>query len=174
MDNKLKSKFDALEKQRAALVAYLLGSSQVLLNKNPDSLHWSPLQIIQHLILAEELSLKSVKAKLLLGKFEKAGAMAMVREIGLILALRSPIKYAAPAAVSKLPENLDLNLLIEQWEKVRMDWKELLESIESRLLMNYLFKHPVAGKLKLGGGLSFMYEHVNRHEKQIKMALKQI
>lgn len=171
MDQQLKSKFDAWERQRVALISCLERSSKKLLNTNPDPLHWSPLQIVQHIILAEELSLKSVKAKLLLGKFEQAGTMAVVREIALIIALRSPIKYSAPAAVKKIPENLELQQLIQQWERVRKEWEELLESIETRLLKNYLFKHPVAGKLKLSGGIRFMYEHVRRHEAQIKKAI---
>ncbi|MBL0047441.1 MAG: DinB family protein [Bacteroidetes bacterium] len=168
MNSSLQKQFDALEKQRLQLLREVSDCPIELLNKNPQADKWSINQIIQHLILAEELSQKSIKAKLLTGKFESAGMMTHVRTLLLKVFLRSSVKFKAPVAVSKIPENLALEELYQKWEQSRRQLNELLESIPQSMLNKYIFKHPVAGKMNLHGGLAFMQEHVRRHAQQIK------
>lgn len=168
LNSSLQKQFDALEKQRLQLLREVSDCPIELLNKNPQADKWSINQIIQHLILAEELSQKSIKAKLLTGNFETAGMMTHVRTLLLKVFLRSSVKFKAPVAVSKIPENLALVELNQKWEQSRRQLNELLESIPQSLLNKYIFKHPVAGKMNLHGGLAFMQEHVRRHAQQIK------
>lgn len=167
MNSSLQKQFDALEKQRLQLLREVSNCPIELLNKNPLSNKWSINQIIQHLILAEELSQKSIKAKLLAGNFETAGMMTHVRTFLLKVFLRSKVKFKAPVAVSKLPENLEFTELHQRWEESRKQLYKLLEYIPPSLLNKYIFKHPVAGKMNIQGGLAFMQEHVRRHAQQI-------
>ncbi len=167
MNTKLQKRFAALEFQRIQLIQQLSTTSVRVLNKNPQPDKWSPNQIIQHLIFAEELSCKSIKAKVVTGNFEKAGIMSAVRELLLKLFLRTKIKFKAPVAVSKIPENLEFSVLQVKWEESRKQLAELLDSLPEELLNKYIFKHPVAGKMNIYGGLAFMQEHVRRHAKQI-------
>lgn len=167
MEKKLQNQFNALELQRKELLEKLVKSTPAVLNKTSTNSNWSPNQIILHLILAEQLSCKSIKAKLIKGNLEKAGIMSSVRAILLRLFLRSTIKFKAPAAVSSLPSDLDLDKLIEEWNLTRLQFNELLESLPDHMLTKYIFKHPAAGKMNIYGCLTFMKEHIRRHEQQV-------
>jgi DinB superfamily len=167
LEKKLQNQFHELEKQRSELLQKLGSLSPEVLNKTSVDSKWSPNQIILHLILAEQLSYKSIKAKLIKGNLEKAGIMSSVRAILLRLFLRSNIKFKAPVAVSLLPSNLDFNTLLEDWSKSRLQFEEMLESLPDHLLTKYIFKHPAAGKMNIYGCLTFMKEHIRRHEQQV-------
>ena len=125
-------------------------------------------QILLHLILAEEISVKSVKAKIITSQnIEKAAWMNPIRVFLLRVFLRSSKKFKAPKAVSDLPQKLEFTELAERWSVARKNLNDLLESLPEKLLNKSIFKHPVAGKLSIYGGLSFIEEHVRRHQKQI-------
>ena len=70
-----------------------------------------------------------------------------------------------------IPEGIAIEELTLRWNNSRMQLKELLESLPESLLDKYIFKHPVAGKMNIYGGLDFLKEHVRRHEFQIKKLL---
>lgn len=168
MEKKLLRQFDALEKQRQQLLQRISSLNDEQLNKIPAADKWSINQIIFHVILAEELSYKSIKAKVISSKdFQKASAMSFVRSALLKLFLRSSKKFKAPLIVSEPPLKSNLSDLIIKWEEVRLLMKELLESLPPHLLNKYIYKHPAAGKMNIYGGLDFMYEHTRRHETQI-------
>ena len=110
MEKKLLQKFEALETQRNQLLEHLSHYSSDQLNTilSPDT--WSVNQIICHLMLAEELSCKSIKAKVVSNShFEKAGIMSGIRTLLLKISLRSPRKFKAPLAVSKMPEKSEFS-----------------------------------------------------------------
>lgn len=173
MEKKLLRQFDALETQRQQLLQRVASLSDEQLNKIPAADKWSINQIIFHVILAEELSYKSIKAKVISSKdFQKASVMSFVRSTLLKLVLRSPRKFKAPLIVSKMPEKSDLLELVTKWEEVRLLTKELLESLPPHLLDKYIYKHPVAGKMDIYCGLDFLNEHLRRHQIQIEKMIE--
>ena len=99
--------------------------------------------------------------------------MNWVRQVLLRLFLRSSKKFKAPTAVSQMPLQSKLSDHILKWQEDRILLKDLLESLPESLLDKYIFKHPVAGKMTIYGGLSFFHEHVRRHELQIKKIVNQ-
>lgn len=168
MEKKLLKQFDVIETQRKQLLQRIAALTDEQLNKIPSEDQWSINQVIFHVILAEELSYKSIKTKVISSKgFQKASVISFVRSTLLKLILRSPRKFKAPAVVSQPPVKSDLSELIAKWDEVRLLLKELLESLPPHLLNKYIYKHPVAGKMSIYGGLDFMYEHVRRHHIQI-------
>lgn len=168
MEAQLQKLFNDLETQRFQLLAYVSTIDSAKLNLIPAAGKWSINQIIYHLILAEELSYKSIKAKVLTDtNFEKIGFKHQLRVLLLRLFLRSSKKFKAPLAVSDLPDNLILSELSIKWNQSRQNLKELLESLPENLRNKSIFKHPVAGKLSIYGGLNFFHEHVRRHHNQI-------
>jgi len=167
LDKQLEPIFDLLEKQRSQFIEQLKNCPPGLLNRKVAADQWSPNQVIQHLILAESLSLKSVQAKLVKGNFQKGGFTSTLRNFLLRIFLRSPLKFKAPVKVSVFPEELHFNKLCAEWELVRRQWKVMLEEIPPNLLGMYLFKHPAVGKMLIKDGLWFIYEHVRRHQLQV-------
>jgi len=173
VENKLNQLFERLEKQRINLLLQLETYPNERLNLPAANNKWSVNQIIEHLILAEEISIKSIQAKVLTAKhFESTGLRTAVRKFLLRIFLRSPIKFTAPALVSNPRNTTDFSELKTKWATVRQQLKELLEWLPEHVLTKCIYKHPVAGKMSIYGGVDFMYEHVRRHRQQIVKALK--
>lgn len=168
MDSKLHELFERLEKQRINLLLQLESYPNEQLNLPAANNKWSVNQIIEHLILAEEISIKSIQAKVLTAKhFESTGLHTAVRKLLLRIFLRSPLKFTAPALVSNPHSTTEIADLKTKWDTVRIQLKELLEWLPEHVLTKCIYKHPVAGKMSIYGGLDFMYEHVRRHRLQI-------
>lgn len=168
METQLQNQFNKLENQRFQLIEFVKSISHLEQNRIPSQGKWSVNQILLHLILAEELSVKSIKAKIITSQnIEKTGWMNSIRVLLLRIFLRSSKKFKAPKAVSDLPQHLEFKELAERWNVARKNLNDLLESLPETLLNKSIFKHPVAGKLTIYGGLSFIEEHVRRHQKQI-------
>ncbi|HRH63807.1 MAG TPA: DinB family protein [Bacteroidia bacterium] len=172
MENKLNQLFGRLEKQRINLLLQLEAYPNTRLNLPTENNKWSVNQIIEHLILAEEISIKSIQAKVLTAKhFESTGLHTAVRKFLLRIFLRSPLKFSAPALVSNPTNTTDFSELKTKWAAVRQQLKELLDWLPAHVLSKCIYKHPVAGKMSIYGGLDFMYEHVRRHRQQIVKVL---
>jgi uncharacterized damage-inducible protein DinB len=168
VNSKLHELFERLEKQRINLLLQLETYPNEKLNLPAANNKWSVNQIIEHLILAEEISIKSIQAKVLTAKhFEPTGLRTAVRKLLLRIFLRSPLKFTAPALVSNPHSTTEIADLKTKWDTVRIQLKELLEWLPEHVLTKCIYKHPVAGKMSIYGGLDFMYEHVRRHRLQI-------
>jgi hypothetical protein len=168
VNSKLNELFERLEKQRINLLLQLETYPNEKLNLPAANNKWSVNQIIEHLILAEEISIKSIQAKVLTAKhFEPTGLPTAVRKLLLRIFLRSPLKFSAPALVSNPHSTAEIADLKTKWDTIRIQLKELLEWLPEHVLTKCIYKHPVAGKMSIYGGLDFMYEHVRRHRLQI-------
>jgi uncharacterized damage-inducible protein DinB len=173
LEKSLQKHFDALEAQRKQILSEVNQLSEEQLNFVPSENSWSINQIICHLAMAEELSYKAIKSRLVTHKnFENSTMMNWVRKILLRFFLRTSIKFKAPAVVNEMPLKSTLSEHTLKWKEVRLSLKELLESLPKHMQKKYIFKHPVAGKMNIDGALTFVYEHVRRHQVQINKLLK--
>ena len=145
-----------------------------LLNRRPESGGWSALQVMEHLILSETLSLQYVRKKIGYGgTFEKRGLNSIWRSFLLWAYLGTPIKFKAPALVAedKLPEQSSLADVRTRWETLRAEWTQFLEKLPPELIDRAIYKHPVAGRLGWPETIAFFNIHFNRHRKQIRRTL---
>ncbi len=158
----------------AALLEEMAPYDDEQLNRSPAPGQWSPMQVLHHLILVEELALKYVQKKL---HFQPEMPKASWKEYGRCLALRlylyTPFKFQAPDAVgeSKLPAYASLEQTRQQWLQVNLHWKTFLETMPDGLCDRAVFKHPLVGRLSWVGMFDFFSAHLLRHRKQIRRAL---
>lgn len=158
-----------LENARRNLFTSLDKLSEKTLNTQPAEAEWSQIQVLFHLLYTEELARQYISKKLNNPLSITSPGLKNRIKLGMLtLALRSPIKFKAPAIVSTLPPYASWSETKERWEKNRQDLSFLLSDISDEMGLKAIFKHPIAGYLNLPQMLDFFYEHWQHHEKQIE------
>jgi len=172
MNSRLQSLFDSIEKQRHLLLSTLKNLPSEKLNSHLPN-KWSINQIIAHLISAEQLSVRYINKKMLgINQAADTGFYEELKMILLQISQRLPFKFKAP---KKVMENTfsesDITGLIEQWDSVRSELKDILEKIEDHQIRREVYRHVTVGLLNIQHALKFFGEHVNHHAPQIKRQL---
>jgi DinB superfamily len=148
---------------------------EAALNKKPTDGGWSALQNIEHLILAESLSLKYMQKKTASGDsdFDKAGLKTWYRSTVLSLFMRYGGKVAAPSAVgtASLSEQSTLAEMRTRWAENEVNWLQFVEQMPDSWASMAIYKHPRAGRLSWSGMLGFFQLHHQRHLIQMKKAI---
>ena len=173
--HEITSKLNALDQRISDLLFSLKPIPSDKLNIRPKENEWSVLQIVHHLILAEEGSLKYLKKKLSFNpKLNKVSLSSKLRLKLLTTWAYTPVKFKAPDAISgeALPAQSTLEEVSNRWKIVRADMRAFLNKLPDDILDKEVYKHPFAGKLSLEGMLIFFEAHLDRHEKQIRRTLK--
>ena len=163
-----------MDQELESLIEELSQYSHEQLNQQPQGGGWSPIQIMHHLIIAEEGSLKYVRKKLSFNpELKNTGFAEGYRSLILNLYLWAPFKFKAPAGVAgdKLPTEADFQETAQRWKNNRKDLGDYLNSLPEELFKKSIYKHPLAGRLSLQGMLQFFDGHFNRHRKQINRTL---
>ncbi len=146
------------------------------LNQKPPDGGWSPMQVMHHLILSEEMSLRYVEKKM---SFESAypvtGFKETWRSFLLWAFLTLPFKWKAPEKIGGDPEVLPAfsskQKTFERWRAIRSAWAQLIQNMPDDLARRTVYKHPRAGKIGWTHMVSFFGTHLSRHRKQIMKAL---
>ena len=162
-------RLQALEERRRHLFDRLEGLDQDFLNRPPGEGRWSMIQVMCHLIRAEELSLSYIQKKV--DKPEGLPDVTVsgwLRVLALAVVLRSPLRVKAPAAAADVPEREDLAKTRRRWDEVRSQWRTLVERFPPELERKGVLRHPFVGRMTLSQALAFTAEHVRHHEKQIE------
>ncbi|MCO6493199.1 MAG: DinB family protein [Phaeodactylibacter sp.] len=147
------------------------------LNRQPADGGWSALQVMHHLILAEEGSVKYVKKKLSFNPgLEPAGLASGWRSFLLNFYFGLPFKFKAPPGVGDgaLPARSDFRETSERWLAGRKALREYLESLPPDLFRKSIYRHPFAGRMSLEGMVKFFDGHFERHRKQIERVLREV
>ncbi|MDZ7880272.1 MAG: DinB family protein [Saprospiraceae bacterium] len=175
MTPKIEKLWQTLEQQRINLFKELETIDSALLNREPAPYAWTALQNLEHLIKAETASLAYLKKKLSHGSegIAKAGFKSWGRRFLLRLAFALPtLKFKAPKYLGDLPETSDFQDVKLRFAAHRVTLKSFLDTMPNDLLESEVWKHPSAGKMSIAQMLDFFEDHFNRHEKQLKRALK--
>jgi DinB superfamily len=170
MRKSIEHQLDVLDHELKLLMKELKRFDNKDLNWKPKADKWSVLQVVQHLMRSEDLSLKYVQKKLSFNPvLKRAGIGNFFRILLLKIYLRSPFKRKAPAIVNEesFPEVASFWDLAKQWNAQRATLKSFLSSLPDATFKKAVYKHPLAGRLTLEGMLIFHIEHIRRHRKQI-------
>ncbi len=177
MNIKIENQFKALEAKLEKLISDLKPHSDQLLNSKPDAHSWSVLQVMHHLMLAEDLSAKYVYKKLSFKpELKNKSWLTKWRVFKLKTYNTLPIRLKAPQNVSRenLPDQTSLEDTAQQWLTQRAQLRRYLETLPDELFEKEIYKHPLAGKLGLDGMLWFFEGHFDRHLLQINRTLKRL
>lgn len=130
---------------------------------------WSIAEIIYHVYLAEKLSCNFIINFSFERKNQVLGIKARIRSLILNIVLNSKLKFKAPVkAIENFPEVIDPQELINKWDRSSREFREYLENFDPYKLKNFIFKHPLAGKLNILQALDFINSHMTHHKIQIE------
>jgi uncharacterized damage-inducible protein DinB len=159
------------------LLADLSQHSDEVLNRPAPDGGWSPIQNLHHLLRSEELSLAYVHKKMgFESSFPPVDLGARWRGWLLLLTMRTPLKFKAPAMIGGNPESLPAYATLAdtrtQWAEVTQKWTDFLEKMPDTLANRLVYKHPRAGKITWAAVLRFFGVHLARHRRQIERAMR--
>jgi uncharacterized damage-inducible protein DinB len=146
---------------------------EVLNTKNGPG--WSAAQVMWHLILVEENSLKKLKKKLSYQPtLHKAGINTEVRSFLLKLFLKLPLKWKAPRITGDehIPGRSNLAEITRRWLASLEDWNSFLRQLPEDLADKSIYNHPRAGRITQKQTLAFFRQHLERHAGQMRRAIE--
>jgi uncharacterized damage-inducible protein DinB len=178
MDAATAERLERMEAKRRAVLATIGSIPDEVLNRRPGEGEWSVVQVLAHVCLGEQLSVEQLRKRMAtespLQGVRRAGLGSRLRSMALSLALRSPLRFKAPARSTELPEHESLPALVERWDAVRADLATLLDELPPERATETLFSHPRAGRLTVGQALRFMEEHLDHHRAQVERVLARV
>ncbi len=175
MNAKLQQQFNDLEESRKALFYDLRGQDDTIINKKPSGEAWSIAQVMEHLIMSEELSLKYLQKKTLdTSKAQVAGIGSHWRFFLTRTVFVMNIKYKAPSLINPPANFVSIKQLEERWKAVRSETLKLLNQLPEADLKKEIWKHAIAGKMNIEQMLAFFAIHFNRHRKQVYRTLEEV
>ncbi len=175
MTAKVQKLWDKIEQQRVRVFQELENVDTSLLNRKASPETWSAHQNLEHLLKAEASSLSYLQKKLSSGggDIPKAGFKSWGRRFLLRVAFALPtLKFKAPQYLGDLPEFSDFNDLKTRFATQRATLKAFLDTMSDDLLEAEVWKHARAGKMSIAQMLDFFEDHFDRHEQQLKKAIK--
>ena len=155
-----------LETRKSRFVSTLSKLSAEQLDFRADPQAWTPVQVGHHVVLAEQRTADSIKKHrgMRSGKRQlryRAGNALLWLVLKTGLRVKNPVPEAAP------DDQIDLDRLLEIWDKARGDLEAVLSETKERGLEYAAFKHPIAGPWNVEEALVFLVAHLDHHLRQL-------
>lgn len=167
MRRSLEGRLDAMDRWKDDLLGRLSAEGEERLLFRAGGRGWCALDVVQHLVLVEEGVLGYARKKLQ-GPPQPVGLLDRLRLLSLVLVLRSPARFRAPAPQVVPSETLPLAALEPRWRAARGGLRELLAGLPGERRRALFFRHPVGGPLDAAGTLTFLDEHASHHDAQLR------
>lgn len=163
---KLMLRFSKVEALKVQYLLYASPYIETINKKYGGEDQWTAGQILFHLYASESGTLAYMKKKVNAEALQKGNLISWFKTNLLYLALQLPLKYKAPKAVAKVPEEIDFERLKRKWSLVREEMNDFLLSLNEQTIAMQIFKHPVAGRMNAIQALTFLEHHLQHHLKQ--------
>ena len=166
MISDLRDKFERYDRTRLALLEDLASLNDDQLRRKPGPSEWSILQIVQHMVLAEQGVMQYLpEPEELIDR--KRGLRARIFYAVVLLILRWNIRVPVPSKGMVPDGNTSLSELHQQWDE-NMNWfKGYLDSLRPEDLKRAVFSHPIAGPLTGPQAGTLAQYHFEAHLRQI-------
>ncbi len=165
MDSGLARHLDALDGNRADLLARVRAASPAQRAFRPTAHSWAMLDVVEHLVLAEEGALLS------LVQGPRPGARVTVRNRVVVVLIRLYLSAGFRARVPAqrlIPQGgLSLAELERRWATVGAALRDRVDGFDHAELRAPKFRHPIAGWLPPVSGFAFLVTHLTHHRRQI-------
>jgi len=162
----LARRFRAADEARSRFLAEVHRASDGQRRFRPEPGTWCMLDVTEHLVLADERSVRGV----LRGPDEGTrvtlaarGRMAIVRLVlGVGIRVKVRITGVQPEGVQPL------EALEARWAKAAQGLKDAFDPLDARSAAGPRFRHPLTGWVSAGEGLGFIVSHINHHARQLR------
>lgn len=173
MKEQIADLFEDLEKKKGQIINTFDSMSEEQRRFKVNSDDWNSLQIVLHVVKAEQLSvglmLRNFRRK---NELQKAGLGSKFRMFLLRMGLTLPLRFKAPKMVDVTGHTPEYEQLKNDWDKVRLNLKKLLDDCDEVTARKELYTHPRAGKLNAKQALQFLNLHLSHHQKQLLRIVK--
>ncbi len=144
------------------------------LAERPAHEQWSAAELLNHIVKVESGILETVRQKLSLQdrdpvKLGDRFGSLVVRNV-----MRSSLRIKVPPEVSSVLPDKDATVeaAAAGWERVRQQWRELLDRARGEDLKGGVFSHPKGGWFTLPETVLFVRLHHDHHLAQIRRLQK--
>jgi uncharacterized damage-inducible protein DinB len=165
VDPGLARHLNALDDRRADLLAAVRAATPAQRAFHPGGIAWSMVDVVEHLVLAEEGALLS------LTKGPRPGTRVTVRSrvaaVLVRLYLSAGFRARVPASRIMPQGGVTLEALERRWATVRAALRDRLAGMQGADLRAPKFRHPVAGWLPPASGFAFLVTHLTHHRRQV-------
>jgi hypothetical protein len=156
-----------MDDRRRALLEAVAGLSPEALQARPAAHAWSILEIVEHLVTAEQVILQGLPdPATLVHRPRSLRQRCLYPLVVLILRLRIPVKVPSrrmlPTGGASLAE------LRDRWEATARWLRAYTESLPPDGARRAVFAHPVCGPLTLAQALRLGRLHLETHARQIR------
>ena len=163
----LRDNFERYDRTRRALLDDLAVLNDEEIRRKPGPKEWSILQIVQHMVLAEQGVMQYLpEPEELIDR--KRGLRARIFYAVVLLILRWNIRVPVPSKRMVPGGNTSLSELRLQWDENMRWFREYLDSLGPQDLKRAVFSHPVAGPLTGPQAGKLAQYHFEAHLRQIK------
>jgi hypothetical protein len=168
----IQKKYESLIKKREDLSQQLSArSNEVLCFKaGPDK--WSIVDVIEHLVIAEQNLLEQLAANVLVSTLDP-GTRTPEKHQTVIKVMERDIPVDVPDESLEPHGRLTLDELCNQWDDIREKLQGLLAEIKPENKDNLVYRHPYGGPLDIAETLHFFDVHFDNHIRQIDRILTQ-
>jgi len=173
MNKQLEIKFQKLEELRHSIITLIQDTPEDILNRKPFENKWSPLQILYHIIRAEQAAIIALKRSIKDYHLkEDLRFFASFKALQLQFFFSLPLKFKAPKGVDNIPDNPAFDELVKKWESVRKDMMDFFQSIPPDAMNKNLFSTWYSNKMNIYHVSVFLVLHSERHYSQIKNLIR--
>jgi uncharacterized damage-inducible protein DinB len=168
MKSRLKQYFELLEANKRTTWQMLGAVNDEMFHWKKDAKNWSLSQVLDHVIFSEESALNYCNKKLLAGDdIPNATFFNSLKIRVYFLGLKTRLKFKAPKLISNPDNSKSLEEQRKRWDNLRKDYEEFLKMYPQKYLDKAVFRHPLAGRIRLDEMLKFLSTHIVHHQFQI-------
>lgn len=155
-----------IQERRSALLAEiaLLSPEAQQWRGQPNS--WSALDILEHLVLAEQYVLGDLSTA-----SERVGQSLTTAErfksVAVWVVLRFGIRARVPARAMKPVGGATFDELRQRWDAKHEQLTVFASGLTGSALRRRIFRHPIAGPMHTEQALRMMYAHMGTHQRQL-------
>ena len=175
MDPVLARRLAHLEASRRRALGVVEGVPHAVLNRPPAPRRWSALQVLEHVVSVESLTLGYIRKKMQAGAaLQTASLASRLRLLAVQATLASPLRVRAPGIAGNVPGESELPQLCARWDEVRVSLEELAGSFPPELLDRLVFRHPLVGRMTFAHALGTLEAHLDHHIPQVERAVTRL
>ncbi len=166
----IRETFDNLEIKYGKLLMQLNALTDDELNFKAGADKWSVVEVIEHLVLAEENMLAQLTDRTSAARLDPRDRSAENYHIVMKVMTRDipvdvPDESMAPRGQFELEE------LLGRWNDTRKKTRAYIDGINSEKAQDLVYRHPFAGPLDLAETLRFIDVHFDNHMRHIDRLL---
>jgi hypothetical protein len=172
MRTEIAEKFESLTQKRKILFQQLreLSPEMLTFKAGPDK--WSVVEVIEHLVIAEQDLLQQLSTHIPASTLDPASKtpdryQMVIKVMEQDIEVDVPDKRAEPGGQFRLEE------LIGNWDDIRDRLPEHLNAVTDEKIDDLVYRHPFGGPLSVIEALNFIEVHFDNHMRHIDRILAQ-